>query len=198
MGVSTGVIQAMEAESNSGLAPSNQSPSEFSECRYCRAQVRASATRCDSCYYDLEPLVQTAPREQERVVFLEESDYKFLDCDPQLLEQLDKDELVRIHNLLVEALRRGCQMLVRADPNPVLVRQGLVVSKEWDAHYRNLWPLQPKFLIWMAVRHAVLGNPLAGEVFEWNNQGTPAAKSNTGGKVAGAAALGILAGFLFS
>lgn len=129
---------------------------------------------------------------------LHEGDYELLTCDPAELERIEQQELVRIHNLLVDNLRSGCNSLVEAGGASVKAREGLVVPREWDAHYCNLWPMQPKLLIWMAVRHAVLGNPLAGEVFEWNNQGAPAAKSSTGGKVAGAAALGILAGFLFS
>jgi len=43
----------------------------------------------------------------------------------------------------------------------------------------------------------MLGNPLAGEILEWQNIGGQPQKSSTKTKVAGAAAVGLLAGFLF-
>jgi hypothetical protein len=196
MGVAIGVIQAREDELNESHSDTSMA-GEFRNCPYCGVRLNASATRCVSCMYELKPVVITSSDQEEKVL-LSDSDYEFLNCDPGLLESLDQEDLIRIHNLLVDSLRMGCQMLASSDANAMKVREGLIVSKEWDAHYRNLWPEQPKYLIWMAARHAVLGNPLAGEVFEWNNQGSPVAKVSTGGKVAGAAALGILAGFLFS
>ena len=61
----------------------------------------------------------------------------------------------------------------------------------------------PKTLIWLATKHSMLGNPLAGEVFEWSNVGARAnneseSTNSNKAKFAGAAALGLLAGFLFS
>ena len=197
IGVAIGVIQAREDELNESYSYEAMS-GEFRNCPYCGVRLKASVNTCVTCMYKLKPFVPTSSGQAKRVLLLSEEDYKFLNCEPGVLESLDQDDLIRIHNLLVDSLRIGCQMLASSDANALQVREGLIVSKEWDAHYRNLWPEQPKYLIWMAARHAVLGNPLAGEVFEWNNQGSPVAKVSTGGKVAGAAALGILAGFLFS
>lgn len=197
IGVAIGVIQAREDELNESHSDTSMS-GEFRNCPYCGVRLNASATRCVTCMYELKPFVPTSSGQKKRVLLLSEADYRFLNCEPGVLESLDQDDLIRIHNLLVDSLRIGCQRLASSDANALQVREGLIVSKEWDAHYRNLWPEQPKYLIWMAAKHAVLGNPLAGEVFEWNNQGSPVAKVSTGGKVAGAAALGILAGFLFS
>ena len=168
------------------------------ECPSCGADIDEKLTFCPVCSRASSPASGTPQPERKPVKLLHEADYELLTCDPSELERKDQHELVRIHNVLVDNLRRGCSSLVEAGGPSVKVREGLVVPREWDAHYSNLWPEQPKCLIWMAARHAVLGNPLAGEVFEWNNQGAAATKVNTGGKVAGAAALGILAGFLFS
>jgi len=195
-GLAIGVIQAKESELNV-VKPNTNSTGKPLECEFCGSRLKLNATACVACMKPTKTRNKTFSDTHEPRVLLAEEDYHLLTCDPAQLQSLDQSELVRIHNISVDALRRACQRLLAAGEQPVKVREGLVVPREWDAHYCNLWPIQPKYLIWMAARHAVLGNPLKGEVFEWNNVGAQQTKSSTGGKIAGAAAIGVLAGFLF-
>lgn len=195
-GLAIGIIQTKEHELN--LA--NQSKATGGkplECEFCGTRMRADATTCITCMKPVSSRKRNVGAAHKPVVLLASEDYHLLTCDAGELQKIDENELVRIHNVLVDALRRACQGLLAAGEQPVKVRDGLVVPREWDAHYCNLWPIQPKCLIWMAARHAVLGNPLKGEVFEWSNVGSQQTKAGAGGKIAGAAAIGVLAGFLF-
>ena len=194
-GLAIAAIQADEASLNSARPRKNYEV-QPSECEYCGMRLKPEASVCDTCMRPIKANGITSENTHERLVLLAEEDYHLLTCEPSHLQALDQKELVSIHNLLVDSLRKACQVLLSAGEQPVKVREGLVVPREWDAHYRNLWPIQPKCLIWIAARHAVLGNPLKGEVFEWSNTGAKETKSDVGVKVAGAAAVGGLAGFL--
>lgn len=195
-GLAIAAIQADEAALNSARPRENHEGGP-SECENCGMTWKPGASVCDTCMRPIKASDITSENPNERLVLLAQEDYHLLTCEPSHLQALDEKELVSIHNLLVESLRQACQDLLASGEQPVKVREGLDVPREWDAHYRNLWPTQPKCLIWIAARHAVLGNPLKGELFEWTNTGAKQTKSGVGVKIAGAAAVGVLAGFLF-
>ncbi len=114
------------------------------------------------------------------------------------MKDLEPRELADLHNLLVVTLRSACNEKVNDGGDALEVRDGLGVTGEWDAHFTNLYAAQPKTLIWIALRHAMLGNPLEGEITEWSNNGQKSKSSqNSVGMLAGAGALGLLAGFLW-
>lgn len=116
------------------------------------------------------------------------------------LESLPREELVEVHNEIVELLRTASIRDVETGIATVEVRKGLKLSREWDVHYQVLYEQNPRTLLWVALKHSLLGNPLAGEVDEWANSSENIEvlrSSGSGKKLAGAAAVGLLAGFLF-
>lgn len=127
------------------------------------------------------------------------SDYEIelIDADSDSLRGVPERDVVALHNFLVECLRSACVRDVNSGAKSTKVREGLQLTLEWDVHFRNLSKVEPRMLIWPALKHSLLGNPLAGEVFEWQNIGSEPPKVSSKSKLAGAAALGVLAGFLF-
>lgn len=164
-----------------------------------------SATKCPTCGWDvlasgkcpncLDSFVDLS----SRASVLPDDYFTYLDCSPDKLRQLAEVELLELHNLVVELVRSACVRDLRASKNQVKVREGLLVSREWEFHFSNLHKEQPQILLWMALKHAMVGNPLAGELFEWNNlEWSPNIENARGnGKLVGAAAIGLLAGLLF-
>ena len=171
------------------------------ECQYCGASITKGATKCSVCYR-VVPTKPSKPKKTTRVKLVPEELYPLIEIEPDGLQSFETEHLAELHNLIVDCLRTAClRDLSRAEI--IKVREDLAVSREWDAHFRNLISADPKTLIWLATKHSMLGNPLAGEVFEWSNVGARAnneseSTNSNKAKFAGAAALGLLAGFLFS
>lgn len=169
-----------------------ETPRGYRKCSYCGLRIPSSnAGTCEYC--------EKAP-EQEKTdepKLLSDLETQLIDADSQRLGELGESEVATLHNFLVDCLRSACLRDLSTGKSSLRVREGLEVTVEWDVHFKNLFKAQPKILLWPAVKHSMLGNPLAGEILEWQNIGGQPQKSSTKTKVAGAAAVGLLAGFLF-
>ena len=168
----------------------------YRTCYYCGAPIpSAIAGTCQVCYtaYKQAP----GQKKTQTSKLLSDLETQLIDADSQRLGELDESAVATLHNFLVDCLRSACLRDLSTGNSSVRVRDGLEVTVEWDVHFKNLFKVQPKILLWPALKHSMLGNPLAGEILEWQNIGGQPQKSSTKTKVAGAAAVGLLAGFLF-
>jgi hypothetical protein len=125
-----------------------------------------------------------------------EEDLSLLMAPLSKIKKVPHQNLLEIHNFAVDGLRQELQIELQTSSKTVKVREGLSVPLEWDAHYRILHESQPEVLIWLAVRHAFVGNPLAGEVLEWSPSVPNTRKAAQSTKLLGAAALGAVAALL--
>ena len=164
-------------------------------CPNCDAIVSQGVFLCVSCGREVRDL--SFPETVEKIVLLTDVECDLLDSPISKLKKIEQERLVEIHNLLVASLRIACNLELQSSSKKIKVRDGLTVTPEWDAHFRNLFIADPQLLIWLAAKHAMLGNPLAGEILEWSNSMTPSNSRNFGVKLGGAAAAGLLAGLLF-
>lgn len=163
-------------------------------CFKCGTAIVVERDDCRVCGHNFE----TGRPAPEWQFVLTQDDIDALDTEPSNLGFVNRQELANLHNLTVELLRSACLKLNGSGAETIQVREGLVVTREWDAHFMNLSAAQPQLLLWFAVKHSMLGNPLAGEILEWKNSGSyQTLKPSSGAKLAGAAAVGLLAGFLF-
>ena len=173
------------------------SKSSMRQCSYCGQAIPSQGSgKCQNCWRGFEA-PQHSDESPEEPSILTEQDAYLIDADSSSLKGIDESEVVALHNFLVDCLRSACIRQLGSGRKIVRVREGLEVTEEWDVHFRNLFKTEPRVLLWPAVKHSMLGNPLAGEVFEWKNIGEEVRKPSSKGKLAGAAALGVLAGFLF-
>jgi hypothetical protein len=125
-----------------------------------------------------------------------EVDLSLLTAPVSKIKKISHQRLLEIHNFAVNGLREELQIELQSNSKTVKVREGLIVPLEWDAHYRILHESQPEVLIWLAVRHAFVGNPLAGEVLEWSPSVADGRKTRQSTKLIGAAAIGAVAALL--
>lgn len=170
---------------------------EMRRCSFCGQRIPSTGSgKCESCWRGFQAPKSSKPEETVKSLLSDEEEF-LIDADSDQLRGVDEGEVVELHNFLVECLRSACIRQLSLTSKSTRVREGLEVTEEWDIHFKNLFNAQPRVLLWPAVKHSMLGNPLAGEVFEWKNVGVEPKKASIRGKVAGAAALGVLAGFLF-
>lgn len=170
---------------------------EMRRCSFCGQRIPSTGSgKCQSCWRTYQAPKSSKPVDTATSLLSDEEEF-LIDADSDQLRGVDEAEVVELHNFLVECLRSACIRQLSLTPNSIHVREGLEVTEEWDIHFKNLFKAQPRVLLWPALKHSMLGNPLTGEVFEWKNIGEEARKPSSKGKLAGAAALGVLAGFLF-
>jgi hypothetical protein len=112
------------------------------------------------------------------------------------IKKVNQQRLIDIHNFAVDGIRDELLAELSSSAKTVRVREGLSVPLEWDAHYRILHEHQPEVLIWLAVKNAFIGNPLAGEVLEWSPTNKKSRNRTQTTKLIGAAAVGAVAALL--
>ena len=121
-----------------------------------------------------------------------------LKSDATSLKSLDLSLLVEVHNYSVLALRHICDQDVRK-MEKVKVREGLIIPRDWQVHYENLLQSESPLLVLAVMQHVFTGNPLAGELYEWDNQkgGLFGGNSrNVGRTIIGASVIGAAAALL--
>jgi len=185
------------AMAEEALDTSKPSGPEIRRCSFCGQSIPSTGSgKCQSCWRAYKAPKVSEPHEPENSL-LSEKDEFLIDAESDQLRGVEESLIVELHNFLVECLRSACIRQLNLTSKPIRVREGLEVSEEWDIHFKNLFKTQPRVLLWPALKHSMLGNPLAGEVFEWKNVGEEAPMPSSKGKLAGAAAIGVLAGLLF-
>lgn len=121
-----------------------------------------------------------------------------LKSDAASLKSHDLSQIVEVHNYAVLALRHMCNQELRK-MEKVQVREGLFIPRDWQVHYENLLQSESPLLILAVMQHVFTGNPLAGELYEWDNQkgGLFGANSkNVGRTIVGASVIGAAAALL--
>lgn len=91
-----------------------------------------------------------------------------LNSDAETLKLIDLSVVIEVHNFAVLVLRYMCNEELKKAQR-VNVRDGLTIPRDWQTHFENLLACNSPVLLLAVLQHAFSGNPLAGEIYEWDN-----------------------------